>query len=125
MPSFVAGDFRDLAVARGPFDEIILQEVLEEYDLQERVDTIRWLAESGAGRIHVIFRQEGGPWATLISPLLPEALTSTLEPVELLRTIHLHSPYRLSQQESVRRRSYNVQRVELTLQPEFSRSKSY
>jgi magnesium-protoporphyrin O-methyltransferase len=123
-PSFVAADFRNLAVARGDFDEIILQEVLEEYGPQDRIDTFRWLAETGAARVHVIFKQEGR-WTTLISPLMPDALTPTLDPVELLRSIHLHTPYRLSHQESVRRRSYNVRRVELTLQPEFSRSNSY
>lgn len=123
-PSFVAADFRNLAVARGAFDEIILQEVLEEYAPQERIDAFRWLAETRVARVHVIFRQEGR-WATLISPLMPDALTPTLDPVELLRSIHLHTPYRLSHQESVRRRSYNVRRVEFTLQPEFSRSKSY
>lgn len=123
-PRFVAADFRDLATARGGFDEIILQEVLEDYAPEDRIDALRWLADAGAARLHVIFRQEGR-WATLISPMMPEALTATLDSVELLRSIHLHTPYRLSHQESVRRRSYNVQRVELTLEPGFSRSNSY
>jgi hypothetical protein len=37
--------------------------------------------------------------------------------VAVLRSFHRHTPYRLSRQESVRRRSYYVQIVELTLQP--------
>jgi len=123
-PRFVAGDFRDLAVAGGGFDEIILQEVLEDYAPQDRIDTFRWLADAGAARVHVVFKQEGR-WATLIGAMMPDALTPTLDAVELLRSIHLHTPYRLSHQESDRRRSYNVRRVELTLQPGFSRSNSY
>jgi cyclopropane fatty-acyl-phospholipid synthase-like methyltransferase len=113
-PSFVAADFRDVAAGRRPFDEIILQEVLEDYRPEDRLDALRWLGESGAARVHVIFRQ-AGQWASLVTPLMPTALTSTLDPVQFLRSIHLHTPYRLSHQEFVRRRSYNVRRVELTL----------
>jgi hypothetical protein len=48
--------------------------------------------------------------------MLPEALVPTLDAVPLLRSIHLHTPYRLAHQESVRRRSYSVQIVEFTLE---------
>lgn len=120
-PTFAVADLRDVVEARGAFDEVIVQEVLEDYTLEERLDAFRRLAGCGAYRVHLIFRQPG-KWTTLIAPLLPDVLVPTLDPVPLLRSIHLHTPYRLAHQESVRRRSYNVQRVELTLQPELVRS---
>ncbi|MGB7208541.1 MAG: hypothetical protein WBD27_07770, partial [Pyrinomonadaceae bacterium] len=69
-----------------------------------------------APRIHVIFRRPS-PWRGLIGALLPSPLVTTLDPVAVLRSFHRHTAYRLSHQESVRRRSYHVEMVELTLQP--------
>ncbi|HSH75657.1 MAG TPA: methyltransferase domain-containing protein [Longimicrobiales bacterium] len=115
-PTCAVADFRDLLDARGAFDDIVLQEVLEDYGPDDTIETLQRLAGSGAKRIHLIFRQPG-PWRGVLAPMLPEALLPTLDPVALLRSVHLHTPYRLSHQESVRRRSYNVKSVELTLQP--------
>jgi SAM-dependent methyltransferase len=115
-PTYAVADFRDLLGSPGAFDDIVLQEVLEDYSPEEMVETLGRLAGSGAARIHLIFRQPGR-WRGVLAPLLPEALLPTLDPVALLRSVHLHTPYRLSHQESVRRRSYNVKSVELTLQP--------
>ena len=111
---FIVGDFRDALTGAEPFDDIILQEVLEDYKPDERLDTIFQLADSHSRRIHLIFRQRGR-WGGLISPLLPDVLTPTLEAVSLFRLIHLHTPYRLSHQDSIRRRSYNVQWAEFSL----------
>ncbi len=115
-PSLAVADLRDLVVTRGAFDDVILQEVLEDYSPEETLDVIRALAQGDARRIHVIFRRPG-PWGGLIAPLLPATLVTTLDPVDVLRSFHRHTPYRLSHQESVRRRSYDVHMVELTLQP--------
>jgi hypothetical protein len=41
----------------------------------------------------------------------------TLDSIPLFRSIHLHTPYRLAHQESVRRRSYSVNVVQFTLEP--------
>ena len=114
-PSLAVADFKDMVAARGAFDDVILQEVLEDYTPEETLDVIRALAEGDTPRIYVIVRRPG-PWAGLIGPLLPSALVTTLDPVAVLRSFHRHTPYRLSHQESVRRRSYHVQMVELTLQ---------
>ncbi len=113
--SVAVADFRDLLVARGAFDDVVLQEVLEDYETEEMLDLLRALAKGDARRVYVVFRRPG-PWGGLIGPLLPSALTTTLDPVSVLRSFHRHTPYRLSHQESVRRRSYHVQIVELTLQ---------
>jgi SAM-dependent methyltransferase len=118
-PRWAVADFRDLLVGRGAFDDLVLQEVIEDYSEEERIDLIRGLATADVPRVHVVFRRTGS-WGGLIAPLLPSALATSLDPVTVLRSFHRHSPYRISHQESVRRRSYHVQVVELTLQPGFS-----
>ncbi|MGE0160867.1 MAG: class I SAM-dependent methyltransferase [Gemmatimonadales bacterium] len=118
-PRWVVADFRDLLLARGAFDDLVLQEVVEDYGEDERVELFRGLAGADVPRLHVIFRRTGS-WGSLVAPLLPSALVTALDPVTVLRSIHRHTPYRLSHQESVRRRSYHVQLVELTLGAESS-----
>ena len=118
-PLWAVGDFADLLVARGAFDDLVLQEVIEDYAEEERVELVRRLSKADVPRVHVIFRRTGS-WGGLIAPLLPSALATALDPVAVLRTFHRHTPYRISHQESVRRRSYHVQIVELTLQPGFA-----
>jgi SAM-dependent methyltransferase len=110
---WAAADFRDLLLARGAFDDLVLQEVIEDYGEDERVELFRGIAEADVPRMHVTFRRTGA-WGGLIAPLLPPALVTALDPVKVLRSIHRHTPYRISHQESVRRRSYHVQVVELT-----------
>jgi SAM-dependent methyltransferase len=117
-PRWAVADFRDLLHAREAFDDIVLQEVIEDYSEEERIDLIRGLAASDVPRVHIVFRRTGS-WGGFIAPLLPSALVTSLDPVAVLRTFHRHSPYRISHQESVRRRSYHVQLVELTLQSGF------
>jgi SAM-dependent methyltransferase len=115
-PAFVAADFRDLLCVADAFDDVVIQEVLEDYTSEERRDTILGLAESRVPRLHLIYRQPGR-WGGLIGPMLPDALIPTLDSVPLFRSIHLHTPYRLALQESVRRRSYSVNVVQFTLEP--------
>jgi SAM-dependent methyltransferase len=110
---WAAADFRDLLLARGAFDDLVMQEVIEDYGEDERVELFRGIADADVPRLHVIFRRTGS-WGGLIAPLLPPALATALDPVTVLRSIHRHTPYRISHQESVRRRSYHVQLVELT-----------
>ena len=117
-PTWAVADFRDLLGPGGGFDDIVLQEVLEDYGPQETIDVMKRLGESGAERIHIIVKQ-AGPWRGVVETLLPEALLPTVDATALLRMMHLHTPYRLTHQESIRRRSYNVRSVELTLQPGF------
>jgi len=114
-PTFAVADFRDLLSVAEAFDDVVIQEVLEDYSAEERKDTIFALASAGVPRIHLIFRQQGR-WGGLINPMLPAALASTLDPVPLLRSIHLHTRYRLAHQESIRRRSYSVRLVQFTLE---------
>jgi len=110
---WAAADFRDLLLARGAFDDLVMQEVIEDYGEAERVELFRGIADADVPRLHLIFRRTGS-WGGLITPLLPPALATALDPVNVLRSIHRHTPYRISHQESVRRRSYHVQLVELT-----------
>ena len=115
-PTWAVADFRDLLGSAGAFDDIVLQEVLEDYAAGEAVDVLKRLGTSGAQRIYLVVKQ-AGPWRGVMETLLPEALLPTVDPVWLLRMAHLHTPYKLSHQESIRRRSYNARMVELTLQP--------
>jgi SAM-dependent methyltransferase len=114
-PTWAVADFNDLLGSPGAFDDVVLQEVLEDYSPEETLDLLKRLAGCGAGKVHLIVKQ-AGPWRGIMETLLPEALLPTVDPVTLLRSVHLHTPYRLSHQESVRRRSYNARLVELTLQ---------
>jgi SAM-dependent methyltransferase len=116
-PAFAVADFRDVLPVDGAFDDVVIQEVLEDYTPDERGDTIYRLGESRVPRVHLIFRQPG-KWGGLIGPMMPGALLPTLDPVPLLRSIHLHTRYRLAHQESIRRRSYSVRMVQLTLEAE-------
>jgi SAM-dependent methyltransferase len=113
-PAFAVADFRDLLTAADTFDDVVIQEVLEEYSVDERRDTIFGLAESRVPRVHLIFKH-AGRWRGLIGPMLPDALAPTLDPVPLLRSIHLETPYRLADRVSTRRRSYSVEMVQLAL----------
>ena len=117
-PTWAVADFRDLLGSAGAFDDIVLQEVLEDYGPEETVHVLKRLGGSGAGRVYLIVKQ-AGPWRGVLETLLPEALLPTVDSVALLRAVHLHTPYRLSHQESVRRRSYNARLLELTLQPDW------
>jgi len=123
-PTWAVADFRDVLGSAGAFDDIVLQEVLEDYDPRETIDVLKRLGGSGAQRIHLIVKQ-AGPWRGVMETLLPEALLPTVDTTALLRSAHLHTPYRLSHQESIRRRSYNARWVELTLQPGLERSNLY
>lgn len=114
-PTFAVADFRDVLPVAGAFDDVVIQEVLEDYTREERMDAIIALGSSRVPRVHLVFRQPGR-WGGLIAPMMPEALVPTLDPVPLLRSIHLHTSYRLARRESIRRRSYSVQWVELTLE---------
>jgi magnesium-protoporphyrin O-methyltransferase len=114
VPAFAVADFRDV-LAADAFDDVVIQEVLEDYTRDELSETIHRLAECRAPRIHLVFRQPG-KWGGLIGPMLPDALVPTLDAVPLMRSIHLHTPYRLAHQESVRRRSYSVRMVRLRLE---------
>lgn len=116
-PTWAVADFRDLLGWAEAFDDIVLQEVLEDYTPDATIDVLKRLGTSGAQRIYLVVKQ-AGPWRGVMETLLPEALLPRVDPVWLLRMAHMHTPFRLSHQESIRRRSYNAQMVELTLQPD-------
>jgi SAM-dependent methyltransferase len=117
-PTWAVADFRDLLDSTGTFDDVVLQEVLEDYGPDQTIDVLKRLGACGAQRIYLVVKQEG-PWRGVVETLMPEALLSTVDPVCLLRTVHMHTPYKLSHQESIRRRSYNARMVELTLRAGF------
>lgn len=114
-PSFVLGDFCEIFSARQPttFDCILMQEVLEDYPLEERARVLTWLGETPTPRVYLVFRIKGSAdrW---LKNFLPEGLCETIDPVALLRWIHLNTPLRLARQQKLHLRNYRVQVAELT-----------
>lgn len=115
LPKFVVGDFCEIfsTLQEKLFHAIVMQEVLEDHPPEERVQVLKWLAESPIPRVYLVFRTKGkADW--WLKKILPQGLSETIDPVGLLRWIHLKTPFRLTRQEQVYQRTYRAQVVELT-----------
>lgn len=106
--SLLVADFRQLlapAEQAGGFDVILLRQVLQDYpqgDLEELLDG---LAAGGARRLLLTLRQ-ATRWGLFTHRLWPEGLGATVDPVTVLRRLHMATPFRLARQEEVRRRNF-------------------
>ena len=117
-PDFVRGDFCEIFSPRAAaFDAVLLREVLEDYPHKERLQVLAWLGESPTAQVYLVFRIRGrAHWWR--KHFLPEGLSETIDPVALLRWIHLHTPLRLARQKKIHLRTYGVQVAEFTRQEE-------
>jgi SAM-dependent methyltransferase len=89
-----------LPVVQGEcFDVVLVQEVVEGGSDSERRELLAALAGWGAKRLVLVARCPTG-WSRFRSH------TAVVDPVELLRMVHLQTPYRLVRQEEVRQRNY-------------------
>ena len=117
-PFFVRGDFRQLFTHESgtKFDAILLQEVFEDYPPAEQDRLLSWLGNCCADRVYLVCRVPGGAerW---IKGLLPEGLSMSVDPVSLLRRVHLYTPFRLARQRQVQLRNYKAQVAELKQAP--------
>ena len=109
-PTFVAGDFvqRLADDANSPaFDAVVLSEVLEDYDSGERFELLKAIARSGTPRLYVAFRSSGFGSGGLWSHLAVDRDREVSE-IELLRGVHLATPYRQRRQAKINVRNYRV-----------------
>jgi len=110
-PTFLVGDLRRLlAVDADPaarFDAVVLTEVLEDYDSGERHELLREIAQSGTKRLYLAFRSTGFGSAGLWQHLAVDAERDISE-IELLRGIHLATPFRQRRQAKIQVRNYRA-----------------
>jgi 2-polyprenyl-3-methyl-5-hydroxy-6-metoxy-1,4-benzoquinol methylase len=112
---FLEGDLADVVEDEpggGRFDLLLLMEVLEDYELPDRRNLMERVASAGIPRIFLVFRT---PPSGLLGRLLPESAGGVIDPIELLRWVHLNLPYRQRRQEVVHVRNYQVQLSDLVL----------
>lgn len=124
--SLVVGDFRDLlpgsaaetaAASEAPeekaFDALLLREVIQDYWTEEQRELLRSLAHGGAHRVLLTLRLDSG-WSRVVEGMWPNGLGGTVDPVAVLRAVHLATPYRLTRQREVKRRNFRSWAGELT-----------
>jgi SAM-dependent methyltransferase len=109
-PTFVVGDLvQRLAdeAASPTFDAVVLTEVLEDYDREERHELLKAVTQSGTSRVYLAFRssglESGGLWSHLAADHDRE-----VSEIELLRGIHLATPFRQRRQAKINVRNYRV-----------------
>jgi SAM-dependent methyltransferase len=95
-----------------PFDDIVLIEVLEDYAAEEQRELLRRIAERDAPRIWLAFRSAATGAARLLD-LLPVDPRPAIDPVELLRSLHTGTPYRLRRREVIENRTWRAHLTEL------------
>lgn len=114
--SFIVGDVRRVLHDPGeaaPFDVVVAREVLQDYAPTGRNDLLSRLTSLGARRLYLTLRLESR-WMYLVRTAWPRGLAETVDPVPVLRWLHTTSPYRLTRQQTVRRRSFQSQLLELS-----------
>jgi SAM-dependent methyltransferase len=111
---FAVGDLRQRGSAPGAFTAAILQEVLEDYPPEDRVEVVRSLAEWGARSLILVARIQSswGEWADRLSS---RDRQPPVDLVALFRGIHLETPYFLTRRETLRRRNHAAEIAEFTL----------
>lgn len=112
--TFVATDFLELlrGGTPGSFETILMVEVLEDYEPADRLAILRQLSDSRVPRIYLAFRSEdiGG---LRLWDLVRGSDEPAIRSVELLRWLHLNTPYRQRRQERIRLRNYRAHLGEL------------
>jgi len=122
--SLVMGDFRDLLPGmesgtprKEPepdrFDALVLREVIQDYRTEEQRELLQSLANGGAHRVLLTLRLDSG-WSRVVGGMWPDGLGGTVDPVAVLRAVHLATPYRLTRQREVKRRNFRSWAGELT-----------
>ena len=100
---YVAADLCLPVVEGKYFDAALVQEVVESGSDSERRELLAALADWGAPRLVVVARCPTG-WSRFRSQI--DGDSAVVDPVELLRMVHLQTPYRLVRREEVRQRNY-------------------
>jgi SAM-dependent methyltransferase len=95
---------------------LLLLGVLEDYSPAERHELIRHVADAAVPRIYLAFRFSDDRGSRLWN-LFPEAQQRSVNSVELLRWIHLHTAYRQRRQDRFVRRNFRCHLAELVREP--------
>jgi 2-polyprenyl-3-methyl-5-hydroxy-6-metoxy-1,4-benzoquinol methylase len=109
-PTFVVGDLQRLLADEdgpAPFDAVVLTEVLEDYDPEQRHELLKAIAQSGTPRLYLAFRSTGFGSGGLWKRLSVDDDRDISE-IELLRAIHLATPFRQRRQAKIRVRNYRA-----------------
>ena len=101
---YVAADLRRPMVEGRVFDVVLVQEVVERGSDSERRELLAALADWGAPRLVLVARCPTG-WSRFTSHV-DSGVPAVVDPVELLRLVHLQTRYRLLRREEVRQRNY-------------------
>jgi len=116
---FEAGNFVDRLRPGGKqagYAALLLLGVLEDYAPAERHELIRHVADAAVPRVYLAFRFSDDRGSRLWN-LFPEAQQRSINSVELLRWIHLHTAYRQRRQDRFVRRNFRCHLAELVRDP--------
>ena len=93
------------------FTTVLLQEVLEDLPRSDRPALLQSVASLKAPRFFLVLRTETRwhRWAPRVAAI---ADLPTVDPVQVLRTVHLSTSYRLFRQDEVARRNYRATVIE-------------
>jgi len=97
-------------------DALLLLGVLEDYAPAERHELIRLVADAAVPRVYLAFRFSDDRGGRLWN-LSPEAKQRSVNSIELLRWVHLHTPYRQRRQDRFVRRNSRFHLAELVREP--------
>jgi SAM-dependent methyltransferase len=111
---FVVADLRQRISPQGAYTAAILNEVLEDYPPEERVDLVRALGDWGIRRLIVVAKTSSA-WGDWADRLQTRGRQPPVDTVALFRGIHLETPYFLTRRETLRRRNYAAEIAEFTL----------
>lgn len=108
---FVAADLSQSCLRPDRFTTVLLQEVLEDLPRSDRAALLRSVASLKAPRFFLVLRTET-PWHRWAPRVEALADLPTVDPVQVMRTVHLCTSYRLLRHEEVARRNYRATVVE-------------
>ena len=111
---FVVGDIRHAITISETFSAVVLQEVLEDQSPSEQSSLLRALDQAPAERLLLVLRLQTG-WHKWTPGVEAIANLPTVDPVPILRRVHLSTGYRLVRQKEIRRRNYRARAVEFRL----------
>lgn len=98
------------------YDAVVLTEVLEDYEVGERHELLKAIAHSGVPRVYLAFRSTEVGSASLWKHVGGEKDRAISE-IELLRGIHLATPFRQRRQARITVRNYRVLLSDLRREP--------
>jgi len=107
---FVAADLHQPCLGRQRFTTVLVQEVLEDFSRSDRTALLQSVAALAVPRLFLVLRTESGWHRWLRVAAISEL--PIVDPVQVIRSVHLSTSYRLLRQEEVSCRNYRATVVE-------------